>query len=97
MQRISDRERIASFLTGTAVNSLFSVLTILISSAVLAHYSFSHILHLLCLQHNVRFVDFVLPAIKETIGCKEIRCNCKQLQCVERIDYRHARHQVKWV
>jgi ATP-binding cassette subfamily B protein len=41
MQRINDHERIQSFLTGTALNTVFSVINLLIFSVVLLSYSSS--------------------------------------------------------
>jgi ATP-binding cassette subfamily B protein len=103
IQRISDHQRIESFLTGTALNTLFSVINLIIFSFVLLAYSSSifyiflggSILYLLWIRIFLKYrrkIDYQ----RFSIASKENNASMQLVYGMQEIKLNNAEHTYRW-
>jgi ATP-binding cassette subfamily B protein len=103
MQRISDHQRIESFLTGTALNTLFSLVSLVIFSIVLFSYSstvflvfsFGSIAYLLWIRFFLqarRKLDFQ----KFSLASKETSASMQLVYGMQEIKLNNAENTYRW-
>lgn len=62
MQRMNDQQKIESFLTGTALNTFFSMISLVVFTTVLAHYNF--MIFTISLAGTVLYVLWIIMFLK---------------------------------
>lgn len=103
MQRISDHQRIEFFLTGTALNTFFSIFNLLIFSIVLLRYNFTiflifgsgSLLYLLWIQLFLKYrrkLDFQRFAI----AAKENNATLQLVYGMQEIKLNNAENTYRW-
>jgi ATP-binding cassette, subfamily B, bacterial len=103
IQRISDHQRIESFLTGTALNTLFSVINLIIFSFVLLAYSSSiffiflcgSILYLLWIRIFLKYRR-KLDYQRFSIASKENNATMQLVYGMQEIKLNNAEHTYRW-
>ncbi len=103
MQRISDHQRIEGFLTGTALNTFFSIFNLLVFSIVLLRYNFTiflifgggSLLYLLWIQLFLKYrrrLDFQHFAI----AAKENNATLQLVYGMQEIKLNNAENTYRW-
>lgn len=103
MQRISDHQRIEGFLTGTALNTFFSIFNLLVFSIVLLRYNFTiflifgggSLLYLLWIQLFLKYrrkLDFQQFAI----AAKENNATLQLVYGMQEIKLNNAENTYRW-
>ena len=103
LQRINDHHRIESFLTGTALNTLFSIINLFIFSIVLLTYNttvfvvfvFSSILYLLWIKLFLKFRRS-LDYKRFAIAAKENNATMQLVYGMQEIKLNNAENNFRW-
>lgn len=103
MQRIGDHSRIQSFMTGTSINTLFSIWTFLIFGGIMASYSMTILL--IFLFGNTLYVMWVLAFLKKRkdldykrfIAASKDQSNMIQLLTgIDEVKLNNCENQKRW-
>jgi ATP-binding cassette subfamily B protein len=103
MQRISDHQRIENFLTGTALNTLFSVFTLVVFSFVLLSYNlfvfiifiFGSLLYLFWIQLFLRYRR-KLDYQRFSLSSKESNATLQLVYGMQEIKLNNAENAYRW-
>ncbi len=103
LQRLGDHKRIESFLTGTALNTLFSVFNLLVFSVVLLQYSVlvftvfftASILYLIWIQFFLRF-RAKLDHERFSVASKENTATMQLVYGIQEIKLNNAENYFRW-
>ncbi len=103
MQRVSDHQRIESFLTGTALNTLFSIITLVVLSFVLLSYNiiifviflFGSLLYLIWIRFFLKYRR-ELDYQRFAIAAKETNATMQLIYGMQEIKLNNAENTYRW-
>ncbi|HEU5289531.1 MAG TPA: peptidase domain-containing ABC transporter [Cyclobacteriaceae bacterium] len=103
LQRMGDHQRIETFLTGSSLNVLFSLISLCVFSAVLAYYN--SVVFLVFLVSSVLYIGWIIIFLdkrrqldykKFQISAQEQSATIQMIQGMQEIKLQNCGRQVRW-